>query len=387
MLIKTFQASSMREALQRVRSELGPEATLLNTQEVAADSASPHRTKLVEVTASAEGTGPVRFAVTSSSTGRTRAAELTAADRAIHVHRVRQKLKASWASGSSLGLPTSVDRPLADPDFGSLTALHELASTLQQAGYDSCLAQELIGGLRSEMTARQLEDLYLVKIHAARQIEREIVIHGPIEVFPGRQRLVAIVGPTGAGKSVMTAKLAILFRSFPACHVGVISLVADEMGPAGPLYRMMDQHSLTYEVVRSAEETRNALHKLAERDLILLDTPGHGLHDLRQVELLRSVLAEADPDETHLVMSAATSASAMLGAIRHYTALGASAMIVSKLDEAAQLGPLLSVLRQVRLPLSYTADGQDLNHVLQVASGSRLAAAVVGLTGMGPHIG
>jgi flagellar biosynthesis protein FlhF len=118
---------------------------------------------------------------------------------------------------------------------------------------------------------------------------------------------------------------------------------------------------------------------MAHLDLVLMDTAGRSPRDELKTEALKSMLAEASPDEVHLVLSSVASAASLLKTAEHFGAAGASALILTKLDEAAALGNLLSLVRGSRLPLSYLTHGQNVPDDIAAADAGRLARLILGL--------
>ncbi len=89
------------------------------------------------------------------------------------------------------------------------------------------------------------------------------------------------------------------------------------------------------------------------------------------------MLAEAEPDEVHLVLSAVGGARSLTTTAQRFATVGTTALLVTKLDEATTLGNLLSVTRDSGLPLSYLTDGQNVPDDIQVAASAKLARMIL----------
>src|SRR6185503_14089236 len=113
-------------------------------------------------------------------------------------------------------------------------------------------------------------------------------------------------------------------------------------------------------------------------DLILIDTAGRSPRDELRIQELKSLLTEAQVDEVHLVLSLVSSARSLQATAEKFAPTGATAMILTKLDEAAGLGGLLSVARKVSLPVSYLTTGQDVPDDIEPAQPQRIARLVLG---------
>jgi flagellar biosynthesis protein FlhF len=92
------------------------------------------------------------------------------------------------------------------------------------------------------------------------------------------------------------------------------------------------------------------------------------------------MLAEAATDEVHLVLSSVASAKSLSKMAEQFAAVGTTALVLTKLDEAASLGNLLPLVRGCRLPLSYLTHGQNVPDDIAAAEPARLARVILGLS-------
>src|SRR5262249_44720133 len=140
---------------------------------------------------------------------------------------------------------------------------------------------------------------------------------------------------------------------------------------------------LPMEIVSTPREMHQALARMADLELILMDTAGRSPRDDVQIQELRSILAEAAPDEVHLVLSSVTPASALSKTRAQFAKFGTTAMVLTKLDEAASLGNLLPLVRNSHLPVRYLTNGQNVPADIMPADNGQLARALVGLESFG----
>jgi flagellar biosynthesis protein FlhF len=133
------------------------------------------------------------------------------------------------------------------------------------------------------------------------------------------------------------------------------------------------------EVVSTPREMRAAVARLANLDLILMDTAGRSPRDEVRIQELRSMLGEAQADEVQLVLSSVASPASMKKAAERFSQVGAMSLILTKLDEATGMGNLLPLLRNCRLPLSYVTNGQNVPDDIAAADRRQLARAVLGM--------
>jgi flagellar biosynthesis protein FlhF len=110
-----------------------------------------------------------------------------------------------------------------------------------------------------------------------------------------------------------------------------------------------------------------------------MDTAGRSPRDEVKIQELKSMLAEAAPDEVHLVLSSVASAGSLAKTAEQFATVGTTALVLTKLDEAASLGNLMTLLRDCHLPLSYLTHGQNVPDDIAAADQHKLARAILGL--------
>ena len=96
-----------------------------------------------------------------------------------------------------------------------------------------------------------------------------------------------------------------------------------------------------------------------------------------RIDAARFRFCEARADEIHLVLSSVASAASLISTAERFAPAGATAMILTKLDEASALGHLLPTVRSARLPLSYLTNGQNVPDDIEPAEARRLAHTIL----------
>ena len=431
MEVKTFRAKSMREALQRVRVELGPDAAVLRTREIQPSVISRvfGKTRQIEVTATLGDNVPSRLMEVpqgaeaghsvSSASAPDRSSFLdlsTYADVAKPVEAAKSaqappnRFEPSFAKHVSIRdgrKTTEKDKPQTDPSsidvcdrLGQLQSmvdqlrhgsgivtppdlpegLFELFTDLIESDVGEEVARELVERAHRELPAHCLADKELARKRVLQIIQNQIHVAGPIQVSPGTRRLVALVGPTGVGKTTTIAKLAADFRLRQQLRVGLITVDTYRIAAVDQLKTYADIIDLPMEVVSTPKEMRGAVDRLRDMDLILMDTAGRSPRDEVRIQELKSMLGEAEADEVHLVLSATTGASNLVRTAERFAKVGSTSLILTKLDETTSLGNVLPLVRKTDLPLSYVTNGQNVPDDIEAADPQRLADAVFGGT-------
>src|SRR5262249_16216604 len=240
------------------------------------------------------------------------------------------------------------------------------------------LARELVFRLKQSRAADQLSDLQAAKVQLASLLEADIRCARPVIVTPGRRKVVALVGPTGVGKTTTIAKMAANFRLRDGIRMGLVTVDTYRIAAVEQLRTYAEIIDLPMQVVTSPREMRRALDELHDLDLILIDTAGRSPRDELKIQELKSLLAEAQVDEVHLVLSLVASPKSLQATAEKFAPAGTTAMVLTKLDEAVGMGSLLSVARRGPLPVSYLTTGQDVPDDIEHASARRVARLILG---------
>jgi len=454
----------MRDALAKVRSELGPEAAVLHTREVRRSGLLGWLTRgrIIEITAADAVNVPSRL----PSRVQKRAAELAASEAAdrntAKVPLIKLPQPATHTAGTDAKASLTIDSPTAQADQqdnslparsyapaartytpasvslsqtysplvtparesepvdsplpahleqdyrakfrsdlkGQVEPLHSMVEQLCQkpplkthvelpeslfnvftdlieADVSEETARDLVERVRQELESGELNHLPAVKDRMARLMEGEMHEHGPIRTWRGQRRIVALVGPTGVGKTTTVAKLAANYRLREKLRVGLITVDTYRIAAVEQLRTYADIIDLPMEVVSTPREMREAVARMHDMDLVLMDTAGRSPRDEVKIQELKSLLSEAGADEVHLVLSSVASASNLASTAEKFAPAGTTALIMTKLDEATGLGNLLPLLRQSRLPLSYLTNGQNVPDDIRVADKRHLARSIL----------
>jgi len=173
--------------------------------------------------------------------------------------------------------------------------------------------------------------------------------------------IVALVGPTGVGKTTTIAKLAAKFilKHGPR-QVALITTDNYRIGAHEQLTTYGRLLDVPVRVASNAEELRGHINSFNDKQLILIDTAGMSQRDMRLAEQINTLQQEEVPIKTYLVMSAATQYKAMNEIINAFKIFQPESSILTKLDETATQGATLSAIIENQLPISFMTNGQQV---------------------------
>ncbi|OOE89756.1 flagellar biosynthesis protein FlhF [Salinivibrio sharmensis] len=186
--------------------------------------------------------------------------------------------------------------------------------------------------------------------------------------------VIALLGPTGVGKTTTIAKLAArAAMEFGPEDIALVTTDTFRIGAHEQLATYGRILGCPVKVAKDADELADILYQLRHRRLILLDTAGMGQRDLRLSEQLDTLMQNSGSHIRSLLVLPATSQRRVLQeTIEHFRRIPLSGCVLTKLDESLSLGELLCVTIENALPVAYLADGQRVPEDIRQATGQFL---------------
>jgi len=405
MNLKTFKAATMAEALTQVKTSMGSDAVILHTRTFHTRVwLGLRRREMVEITAGrgfnvadrsrrAAARPAVALPGATYSRAGVVARQLPTAKSQIcdPVANGKRLLDTPGATGAAV---LSISQEVAAlksmvKDLVTQTRLRQ-APNIPSELFDQYtqlvgnqvaeeLAGEVVQTVQRQNRIEHLQQADFVQEKLAEQIEKLIPTSGPIVRTKGAgPHIVALIGPTGVGKTTTLAKLAANLKLREKHRVGLITLDTYRIAAVDQLKRYADIIGSPLRVVSGAEELRDAARGMHDCEFILIDTAGRSPNDALKLNELKGVLAAVEPDEVHLVLSTTASEKCIELATARFGDVRSDKLIFTKLDEAAHVGVVLNVVRKVNKSLSYITTGQDVPDDIEVARGRRLAQLILG---------
>ncbi len=394
--LKTYKAATMPQVLAKIKQDLGSDAVIVNTRSLREGGMFGFGQKtVVEVTArkSQKEDTPKRPMPGNSSNRLKRlyaqpSETMVPAEKTSN-HRMSEFLSqaiASQQAASGQGeLKNEISeikqlvenlvkeqRQVHSPNMPE--QLFDFYLNLIQKEVADELAREIIDSVQKDLTGNQMKSSHVVEQRLADTLENMIDTTGPVTPnINGTPRTVALIGPTGVGKTTTIAKLAAHFKLKQNKNVGLITIDTYRIGAVDQLRMYAQIIDVPLKVVLTPEELKEAISLMSDLDMIFIDTAGRSQNDDIKIKELQSFLQAANADEVHLVLSTTGHHTTMINVAEKFSKVGIDRVIFTKLDEAISFGVIFSVLQKVDASLSYITTGQDVPADIEVGNGRKLA--------------
>lgn len=288
---------------------------------------------------------------------------------------------AAWGSLSGI-MPTSM-AGLGEP-------LMDMSLALQESGLRAELTDRVIGATRDELTPDELKDTTIVTAAVQRHLASLIPVTGHV-TRPGqrvhqatgtnRPLIIALIGPTGVGKTTTIAKLAASYTLKHNAKVGFITCDTYRIAAVDQLRTYASILNIPLKVALTPQEAKQAITEISDCSVILVDSAGRAPQDTPRLDELAEFLTELAPDETHLVLSVGQAEDVLCQAAAKFSLLRPTHLLLSKLDEAVRFGVIANVAQSVcgqsNLKVSYVTTGQEVPAQIELAHPDRLARLVM----------
>lgn len=387
MQVKRYEAASMKEALEKIKNDLGPEAIVISTKRL------PGEKKLIEIMAASDegpGSGGKSSGGTRRETKGDQEKSLSFENRELidYFRKEMDELKA-LVQGIRKDNMAGEFADLKD----SLQALFDILGLRDQSEEKNVLARiyhylvsrgvskaracKLLEGMKRDFPGQQIPD-YESGLKIA-----ESLIRGALS--PGRdsgkeetgKRVKIFLGPTGVGKTTTLAKLAARYSLEQKLAVGLVTMDNYRIAALEQLNVYARIMGLPLEAASEQDTFRQALQKFDDKDVILVDTPGKSSNDEEYFTILNDLVNGNREVETNLLLSVTSSRENMLDVVLRYSQLDCDQLIFTKMDECTHCGFLYDVIEQAGRPVSYLTTGQNVPQDIEVANPAKLAEMIM----------
>ncbi len=349
MKIKRFMAKDVRHAMNDVRDTLGPDAVIISNKKIG-DS--------VELVAAMDFDANVFAQEQQRQTSLENADDIGNADHRFsemktEIGALRSLLQAQLQRGASKLL--QLNHPV----------LIQLGERLIELGVTEPLVERIVTSLNPQENFTKLWQQCLTGF------TKKIPILGAQLIEEGG--VVALVGPTGVGKTTTIVKLAARYvKLHGAEQLGLMTMDSYRIAAHDQLATYGKILGVPVNLVQNSDDLSAMLHKLRHKRLILIDTAGMSQRDPKINEQLQQ-LQQADREiKTCLVLASNIQTQALNEIIQRYRTTELSGCILTKLDESGALGEVISKVILQNLAIAYVTQGQRVPEDIQVATSESL---------------
>lgn len=238
--------------------------------------------------------------------------------------------------------------------------------------------------------SRDLAEVIIDSVHNLSDIDRawRAALYGLVQRIPvceteviDQGGVVALVGPTGVGKTTTIAKIAARFAlRHGRQNLALVTTDTYRVGAHKQLATFGQILGVPVHLAQSGQELGDLLREFSGKQLVLIDTAGMSQRDVCLAEQFEALMG-VPRLRSYLVLSANIQRAALDEAVRRFSRLKLSGCVLTKLDEAASLGDALSAVIRNGLPLAYVSDGQRVPDDLAAARSTHLVSRAVALAG------
>lgn len=374
MVIKKYIVKNMNEALTRIRYELGKDAIIISQRKVRESGIKGFlKPKVIEVTAALENnkinkkTNNIndKKEIDSFKDSLNNIKTMIEKENAKNQKKVEEVKE---FKSNSLEKEVNEIKELLTKVLKNTTKEEEkdiLGEYLKEVDLEEDLIKEL--------KIDKYENIYDFKSDFKSLLEKEINISK--ESLSGK---VALIGPTGVGKTTTIAKLAGRLALIDKKKVGLITIDTYRIGAVEQLKTYAEIMNIPFKVVITLKEMNEAIEELKDCDVILIDTTGRSSKNTMQISELRAFIDKVKADNISLVISATTKNTDIETILTGYENIGYDNIIITKLDETTSYGNLYKILKKSRKPVSYITTGQNVPDDINIPSINGLIDLILG---------
>jgi flagellar biosynthesis GTPase FlhF len=302
-------------------------------------------------------------------------------DRAMVMTRIREELGeevtiVSFEERADRSVEIQVQSTGRDPRLSEDSWFELPASTLPKSELHSMLCQQ---GVCLKLQDRILEKV--ARLSRGQTLDRAATsgLAGLFQfdaTIPAEQHYVALVGPTGVGKTTTLAKIAAQMKVAFEINIGIVSLDNYRVGAGYQLQTYASLLNIPYRQLAKQEGVRAGLERIRDEfsrcDLVLVDTPGFNPRDRGKVSYLCNELAPLKWIEKMLVLPAPSNDHDLRMAAKAFLPAGVERVVLSKIDESGYLGPVINTVAEIEKPMAFFTTGQRVPEDIEPASARRL---------------
>lgn len=362
----------MEEAIAKVKFDLGPEAIILHTRRLKRSwPLSLFNKNAVEITAALD----VNLMDQKASQPKENGSSTNHISEAFDGRFSQLQLEVEEIKS----IVRTIANQLTDPLFQEVPASFlDIYEKLLQSKVEDELAKTLMKAMQDQLTSSELVDAEVLRSKVVSEIARLLPVSTPLSLENGQRKIIALIGPTGAGKTTTMAKLAAKYCLYESKRAVFLTADTYRIAAVDQLKTYAEIIGAPVEIVFNNQDTREALERHQDKDIVLIDTAGRSPLNETQMNELVGLMRICSPDEIHLVLSVTTKMSDLMSSVKRFSVVPVNRLIFTKLDETHTPGTMLNIVNKTKVPISYLTIGQNVPEDIQVAEAHNIASLILG---------
>ena len=379
MQIKKYTAKNVQEALRQVKKELGPEALIVSVKNIRASSGLPALLSKaqVEVTAAIDEISPEHRYIPKKTPSVDIYSPPKPPDQSLQslhasslcdfqkvTHGARHMAQTMKQSLSSWRVKNNKSQNKHNND-----RIISLGRMLTDIGIQEDITKQITDVLLQEVPSPETSyDTFRMEGLAKDILQQLVKTSGPFELAGQKPKYIALVGPTGCGKTTTIAKLSAETLLKKKKKVGLITIDTYRIGAMEQLNTYAGIMNIPVKLASTFEQMQKALLQYQNQDVVFIDTAGFSHHDREHLQLINAFLAQVSNPEVHLVVSVNTNEKELIHISEKFNTLHYDHLLFTKLDESSYPGAIFNHMVYTGKPISYITTGQKVPEDIELAT-------------------
>ncbi|GAA0461375.1 flagellar biosynthesis protein FlhF [Alkalibacillus silvisoli] len=376
MKVKKYTAPTMPDAMKQVRKELGEAAVILNSKEKNSRGLlGLFKKKSIEVIAAVDPQ-PIKQ---SPKTSLQKEKEFKRSSFAIKDSQPDKSVKTDQELLNEIReLKAELNQTEGKKNYPS--PLDSIYLKLEKQGISHKLINEMMDDLLTEYYSngkindsshymKMIKNILYEKLQDATDFKLSEHI-----------KTVYLFGPTGVGKTTTVAKLAADQAINQGKNVGLITLDTYRIAAVEQLKTYAKILGLPVEVAYNKDDFERAREKFSDQDLILVDTAGRNFKKDEYINQMKQFVNFTEEDALFCVLSLTTKEQDLKEIYSRFHDLSVNNVILTKIDETSQYGPIINLWDQYQFKIAYLTTGQDVPNDIERPTSKRLTDMIAGET-------
>ena len=353
MKTKKFIGKSFQNAIEKAKDELGDEIIIIDTQEITSGGFLSEEKKMIEILVSMPDENepsesenePVQESIFPADKKKT----------AILPKKVSKSLQYTYLSHEIEKLNDYVEKLMFD-DFPKI--LINFKNILVKTGVSEPDALKFITAIQKKL--KGIPVLSNGLIMGSMESVAQSYLRDRKLITNYKQKVIALVGPPGVGKTMSLMKLATNKQIIGERTVAIVSTDCYRMAASETLAKFQKLTSIPVHEVQNAEDFSNKIAKLHKIDIILIDTPGNNIQEKKYFSEMDTYFRNVPNIKKLLVLPSSYDQKIVEEYINEYSKLDISGMIITKIDELNFPGKIVSIATSSNLPIYFIGNGQSI---------------------------